>query len=52
MQRVSSSLITKKQEMLKNQKPSLGNQTTIEKQRGIAFGFRKTATAVKKKPDR
>jgi len=46
MQRTSSSLITKKQEMLKNQKPSLGNQT--EKQRGMAFGFRKTATAVKK----
>ena len=27
MQRASSSLITKKQEMLKNQTPSLGNQT-------------------------
>jgi len=30
MQRASSSLITKKQEMLKNQTPSLGNQTEIE----------------------
>jgi len=27
MQRASSSLITKKQEMLKSQTPSLGNQT-------------------------
>ena len=25
---------------------------SMEKQRGMAFGFRKTATAVKKKPDR
>jgi len=33
--------------MLKYQTPSLGNQ----KQRGMAFGFRKTATAVVK-PDR
>jgi hypothetical protein len=41
MQRASSSLITKNQEMLKNQTPSFGNQ----KQRGMAFGFRKTATA-------
>jgi hypothetical protein len=46
MQRASSSLIIKTQEMLKNQTPNLGNQT--EKQRGMAFGFRKTATAVKK----
>jgi len=30
MQRASSSLITKKQEMLKNQTPSLGNQTEID----------------------
>jgi len=30
MQRVSSSLIIKKQEMLKNQTPSLGNQTEID----------------------
>ena len=29
MQRISSSLITKKQELLKNQTPSLGNQTEI-----------------------
>jgi len=29
MQLASSSLITKKQEMLKNQTPSLGNQTEI-----------------------
>ena len=25
---------------------------SVEKQRGMAFGFRKLATAVKKKPDR
>jgi hypothetical protein len=25
---------------------------SLEKQRGMEFGFRKTATAVKKKPDR
>jgi len=30
MQRASSSLITKKQEMLKTPTPSLGNQTEIE----------------------
>jgi len=30
MQRASSSLITKEQEMLKNQTPSLGNQTEID----------------------
>jgi len=30
MQRASSSLITKKQEMLKKQTPSLGNQTEID----------------------
>ena len=41
MQRASSSLIIKKQ-MLKKQTPSLGNQ----KQGGMAFDFRKTATAV------
>jgi len=29
-QRASSSLITKKQEMLKNQTPSLGNQKEID----------------------
>jgi len=55
-QRVSSSLITKKQEMVKNQTPSLGNQKfrtrSMEKQRGMAFGYRKTVTAFKKKPDR
>jgi len=49
MQRASSWLITnKKQEMLKSQTPSLGNQT--ETNRRPAFGFRKMATAVKK-PD-
>jgi hypothetical protein len=30
VQRASSSLIIKKQEMLKNQTPSLGNQTEID----------------------
>jgi len=30
MQRASSSLVTKKQEMLKIQTPSLGNQTEID----------------------
>jgi len=30
MQQASSSLIVKKQEMLKNQTPSLGNQTEID----------------------
>jgi len=30
MQRTSSSLFTKRQEMLKNQTPSLGNQTEID----------------------
>jgi hypothetical protein len=49
MQRASSSLITKKQEMLKNQSPNLGNQT--EKHGGMALGFRKMATAVIK-PER
>ena len=42
MQRVSSSLITKKQEMLKNQTPSFGNQTKIDdsslKNRTLKFG--------------
>jgi hypothetical protein len=30
MQRASSSIITKKQEILKNETPSLGNQTEID----------------------
>ena len=78
MQRVSSSLITKKQKMLKNQTPnkinygvdtrgkkkkrtskknvdgrctsSHENKTfrsrSVAKQKGMVFGFRKTATAV------
>ena len=48
MQWAGSSTIVKKQEMLKNQTRSLGNQ----KQRRMAFGSRKTATTVKKKLDR
>jgi hypothetical protein len=50
MQRASSSLITKKQKMLKNQKLSLGKETfrsrSVVKQKGIVFVFRKMATAV------
>jgi hypothetical protein len=53
MQRASSSLITKKpKNAKKNQTLSLGKQTetfrskSVVKQKGMAFGFRKTATTV------
>ena len=48
MQRASSSLITKKQKNAKkNQTPNLAfRRRSVAKQKGIVFGFRKTATAV------
>jgi len=39
MQRASSSLITKKQEMLKNKTPSLGNQTTQAKKQDFEIWY-------------